>query len=48
MWDDLDAELPVFLVLQQLAVPTGQSVTGLTEKLQWLLFVDGTENGPLS
>lgn len=48
MWDILDAELPVLLVLQQLAVPTGQSVTGLTEKLQWLLLVDGTENRPLS
>lgn len=39
---------PVLLVLQQLTVPTGQSVTGLTEKLQWLLLVDGTENRPLS
>jgi len=41
-------ELPVLLVLQQLAVPTGQGVASLTEKLQWLLLVDGTENGPLS
>lgn len=48
VWDVLDVELPVLLVLQQLAVPTGQSVAGLTEKLQWLLLVDGTENRPLS
>lgn len=44
----LDAELPVLLMLQQLAVPTCQSVTGLTEKLQRLLFVDRAENRPLS
>lgn len=43
-----DVEVPVLLVLEQLAVPTGQRVTGLTEKLQWLLLVDGTENRPLS
>lgn len=48
VWDVVEAELPVLLVLQQLAIPTGQSVTGLTEKLQGLLLVDGTENGPLS
>lgn len=41
-------EIPMLLVLKQLAVPAGQSVTGLTEKFQWLLLVDGTENRPLS
>lgn len=40
--------LPVLFVLQQLAVPARQRITGLTEKLQWLLLVDGTENRPLS
>lgn len=40
--------IPVFLVFQQLAVSTGQSVTSLTKELQWLLFVDWTENRPLS
>lgn len=40
--------IPVLLVLQQLAVPAGQRVAGLTVKLQWLLLVDGTENGPLT
>ncbi len=43
-----DAQLPVLLVLQQLAVSTSQSVTCLTEKLQWLLLVDGTEDRSLS
>lgn len=45
--DSLDAKLPVLLVLQQLAVSTGQCVTGFTEKLQWLLLVNGTENRSL-
>lgn len=40
-------ELPVLLVLQQLAVPAGQRVAGLTEELQRLLLVNGTEDGPL-
>lgn len=39
--------LPVLLVLQQLAVSTGQGVTGFTEKLQRLLLVDRTENRSL-
>lgn len=43
----LDAKLPVLFVLQQLAVSTGQSVAGFTEKLQWLLLVNGTENRSL-
>lgn len=45
--DSLDAKLPVLFVLQQLAVSTGECVTCFTEKLQWLLFVNGTENRPL-
>ena len=45
VWYD---ELPMLLVLQKLAVPTGQSVTGLTVKFQGLLLMDGTENRPLS
>lgn len=45
VWDD---GIPVLLVLQQLAVPTCQSVTSLTEKLQGLLLVNGTEDRSLS
>lgn len=45
--DSLDAKLPVLFVLQQLAVSTGQCVTGFTKKLQWLLLVNGTENRSL-
>lgn len=45
--DSFDAKLPMLLVLQQLAVSTGQCVTGFTEKLQWLLLVNGTENRAL-
>lgn len=41
------SELPVLLVLQQLAVPAGQRVAGLAEELQRLLLVNGTEDGPL-
>lgn len=37
----------MLLVLQQLAVSTGKCVTGFTEKLQWLLLVNGTENWAL-
>ena len=38
----------VVLVLDQLAVTTGQQVAGLTEELQRLLLVDLTEHRPLS
>lgn len=34
-------------MLQQLAVPAGECVTGFTEEFQGLLFVDGTEHRPL-
>lgn len=40
--------LPVLLVLQQLAVPTGECVTGFTKEFQGLLFVNGTEHRSLT
>lgn len=39
-----ELSLLVILVLKQLTVPTGESVTRLTKQLQWLLLVDVTKH----